>query len=256
MAEVTLEEMEAQLATPPVAPKAADIKLEASDLPDFAKGKSAGELADLVARSQQALKISEDARLALSETIRTRESIPSAPPTPLPSGPPALSREQLAELMKDDPMAVMDYMATHLSHQLGSHVENRFRPLVDANINSAEESARQKYKEEFDLFGSQITDLKKQLNPQILSTSKGWDDMMAYIRGQPENFNKLVEKRTAAPKNQAREQQISDIGFTPREVVKTPTPESTGTTDGELDSTQMEICKVMGLSPEEYKKWR
>src|SRR5690349_6698068 len=130
MAEVTLEEMEAQLATPPAAPLAADIKLDASDLPDFAKGKTAADLANALERAQMALKVSEEARLSLVDSARAREAAP--PPVAsvvVPTGPKELTREELKELMHEDPMQVMDYMAAHMSHRLGAHMEDRFRPI-------------------------------------------------------------------------------------------------------------------------------
>lgn len=257
MTEVTMEEMEAQVAAPVI--KGSDIKLDASDLPDFAKGKTAADLAEEVSRARQALKISEDARLALSESVRNRDAAP-APVAPLPTntGPKELTREELKELMQEDPMQVMDYMATHMTHRLGTHLDSRFAPIVQSTIGSAEAQAKAKYKDEFELFGSQIAQLKTKVNPQILGTSQGWDEMIAYVRGLPENFDKLIERRTSRPAPEARAEQVRDVGFTPRIVSSTPVPVASGRevkTVADLDATQLEICRTMNLTPEEYLKY-
>lgn len=254
MPEVTLDELEAlgseESAAAPS--KAADLKLEADDLPDFAKGKTAADLVDQVNKLQQALRISEDSRLALRGAVESRPE----PRAEEPEKPVALTREQLQELAKEDPLAAMEYMSQQLVSNLDNHLNTRFKPLVDGNIAASERNAMEKYKDEFELFKDQIDAVKKQVHPQILTTTKGWDDLMSYVRGQPVNFEKLVERKAgsqARTRESARQEQIADSGFTPREVARAPkVPQD----NAGLDETELEICKVMNIDPKDYKRYR
>lgn len=258
MPEVTLEEMEAQLETAAEAakPTAATIKLDASDLPDYA-GKTAADIAADNARLKEALRLSEESRLSMRTALETPRPVTPAAPV-VPAGPPAKTREELAELMQTDPLAVVDYMSTHMAHQLGTHFDRRFQPIVEGNISTMEARFREKYKDEFDLFGSQIAEVKTKVRPEVLSTEEGWNDIVSYVRGLPTNFDKLMEHkmkgRTAVAPVVARTAQVEATGFTPREVARTPIGAPAGGDHG-LDETQLEICRVMGLDPSEYKKW-
>ena len=262
MADVTLEEMEAQFTTPQEV-KAADIKLDASDLPDFAKGKTAADLASEVDRMRQALRISEEGRLALADAARAREAAPTpaprVPEAPAPTGPTELTREQLKELVAEDPMAVMDYMATHMTHRLDQHLNARFKPIVDGSISSAEAQAKAKYPEEFELFGNQIQEMKTKVPANVLGSSAGWDDMMSYLRGRPENFDKLVAKRNSKDPAAVRKVEVDNVGFSPRSVptARVAAPAGNGPTRmtvDQMDDTMREIARTLGVSDEEYCK--
>lgn len=257
MPEQTLEEFEQATAVPAAPQSAADIKLEAADLPDGLRGQTAAELARQLEGLKGALRTSEEARLVLSESLK-RGSAPAAPAAPAAPSLPSKTREELAEMMRDDPMQVIDYLSVHLAANMDQHFERRFKPIVEGSSSSMESRYRERYKDEFELFKDDIAAVKAQVNPAVLSTETGWDDIISYVRGRPGNFEKLVEKRTqstvAAPSLElVRSEQRRDTGFTPAAT------RSSVVTDGAkneygLDKIQMEICEKAGWDPKEYAK--
>lgn len=270
---VTLEEMEQVAAVkeeaPAPKPKASETKLDFEDLPDALRGRTAADLASELERMQKALRMSEDARLALSRSAEAGERAPVTREAPEAQ---PLTREQLKELIAEDPLAAYDYMQNNMIAALDDHLNKRFTPLVSGTINTMESQAKQKYSAEFELFGDQIEAAKKQVDPRILSTAQGWDDMIAYIRGLPSNFEALVEHRTRPKAEEARERQRQDVGYAASRSsapARTASPGAGGASD--LDETQKEIARELYMgakdvngrtitTPEqayaEYKRWQ
>lgn len=253
---VTLEDMEqaSKEAEAPAAPvKASDVKLDFTDLPDGLKGKQLTDVLADLENTRKALKLSEDARLALARSGERPPVAEEQQPVK------RLSRDELKELMQEDPLAAYEYMQSTIVATLDDHLSNRFDPLVSGTIAAVERGAREKYKAEFELFGEQITEAKKRVDPRILATDEGWDDVMAYIRGRPGNFEKIIEHRSKSNATAAREEQASNTGFSASRSSVREAPSSGG--DFGLDDVQKEIARNLhpNLSPEkayaEYKKW-
>lgn len=253
MSEVTLEEMEAAAKAEEPAkptPSLAELKLEAADVPDVFKGKSAADLVEENRRLAESLKLSEDARTALARSgtaVRdVREEVVEDPAD-------KITREELEELFKSDPMKAMEIYDRRLFKNLDKHLERRLKGLQDGAVSTAERVIKDEYKLEFELFGDQIEALKKQVQPEILTTRKGWEDMMAYIRGKPQNFEKIIARHNGKPKERAREEEVVSSGFTSRSAARPSAP--VGPDDAGLDSVQLKIAETMGMSPSDYKKW-
>jgi hypothetical protein len=131
---------------------------------------------------------------------------------------------------------------------------------LEGAAGTAEAAARAKYTAEFELFGDQIREVAKQVDPRILSTAKGWKDVVAYVRGQDDNVDKLIEFKSNGGKPSrevARSEQIVDTGFTARPARGSSGPVNTHG----LDEVQRKIAETQNphLPPEkayaEYKKW-
>lgn len=261
---VTLDEMEQQAGkkeeTPPPKPNASEVKLDFEGIPDALKGKGLTEIMETLERTQKALRMSEDARLALRRSIETGESAPVRTVEEVPESQKPLTREQLKELITEDPLAAYDYMQNNMIAALDDHLNTRFEPLVRGNAGTMEAQAREKYKAEFELFGDQIEAAKKQVDPRILMTANGWDDIVSYIRGRPQNFETLLTHRSKPTAEAARTKQQEDVGFTASRGSNNPP--ATGGNKVELDETQKEIARELfpnAKTPEEaydlYKKW-
>jgi hypothetical protein len=242
--ETTFEELEAlsvEESTPtpttPADPHA--FRFEGAGVPENLRGLSAAELAERATRLEQALQISESARL---------RSTPSAPaPQPVPStpvAPPAPTREQLQELYDRDPLEAMAAMTIMAEQRVRQEYQGRMQPMVDSARSSAEQAARARYAEDFELFGDQIKEVVAQVDPQALTNPAAWESLVAYVRGRPENLEKIVEKRIA----KARESNGREVA---QNVPTNPVADDTAG----LDATQLEICKVMQISPRDYRKY-
>lgn len=225
--EVSIDEID-EVETPTPEPK------------DDAPASSQQELLDRAERLSEALRISERARM---------EMMQHGSPAPKPEEQPKeLTREELAELMREDPLAALDYIDQKQRRDLEAHLSQRLAPLASGALSTMENAAKQKYATEFELFGDQIEELKKQVDPQILANPETWDQMVSYVRGLPQNFDTILEHRMKA---QARQAVDRESGFTPRGNSR-PAKVSSPT---QLDATTLEICKTLGITPEEYIKW-
>lgn len=252
--DVTFEEIAAASETKePV--KAADIKLEAEDLPEDIKGKTAADIAQLVDGLKKSLLQSEAERQRLAS--QPAPTAPAAPaPAPAAPEPPPLTDEQLTTLYQEKPLDAIRYMTEQANKRAEANWDRRITQLVGGTIDSARAEAQRKYSEEFQLFGDQIDEMLKQIpNAQAMASGKAWDDLVSYIRGQPQNIEKLIEHRTAKSKAAveaaAREEQVALAGVSVPSAVRTPAPKS-----GSLDALELEIAKNLNMTPQDYAKWK
>ncbi len=263
MPEVTIDEMEQASKAAEPAAKPTDlssIRFDDSSVPEHLKGKTAAELVQMVERTRESLRLSEDARQALVNSAgRVGDPREERREEPVDESD-SITRDQLAELFKDDPMKAMEIYEKRLLKNLGGHLNERFQPLVKGSIAQQQNQARSKYATEFELFADQINEVAEQVDPSVLTTAKGWEDIVSYVRGQPQNFEKLISRaanggRTASD---ARREQIEDIGFS---TGRSPRQEATSIDFMGLDEVQRKIAENQfpDLSPQkayaEYKKW-
>lgn len=197
---------------------------------------------------QEALRISEEARRD-HRVERPAETPPE----------PKKTKEELAALMQSDPIAAIAYMQGESMKIVTENFERRFGSLMKGSESTAESLARQKYPTEFEMFGTQINEFIATLpeaNRASLGTTAGWDDLISWFRGRPGNFEKLsaklVEKQTNAAAIAAQAAQAAGAGATIRSEVRSP--QASG--GGQLDATEKEIAKTLGLTDAEYITWR
>lgn len=260
---ITFEEMEKQLAaatTPAISPD--DAKLPNSEtIPESIRGKSASDLAKRLEGAEQALRMSEAARKAAESAAEAARSA-SAAAAPAQSKieePKQLSRDELKELYERDPIAAMATMMEQNNRAIASHLETRFGSLTRSTVSSAEQDARNRYKDEFELFGPEIQKTVERLpNQSALGTREGWDELIGFIRGKAGNFEKLLDHRaakadvTTRDPETARAKEREDVGFTPAPT-RSPAPSRRGKA---LDALEKEIADKMNMSEDEYIKWR
>lgn len=244
---------------PTAAPSAVDLynqRLEGENVPESVRGKSIAELIQYGVARDEALRLSEQARQDLLAVSTRPVQINNAPPAAPDVKP--LSKDELNELFQNDPIAAMDYMVRLRGGELVNHVERRIGSLADSNRQTAESRARERYKTEFELFGPEITKALSTLHDQSgLASDVGWDNAIAWIRGQSGNFEKLMEHKTKQSANVGREEARSGqrvaAGYTAAAPRREPLP--VGQNGRQLDPVTLEIAETLGLSPEEYIKW-
>lgn len=247
-------EEEQQPGTPPPPPSLDSISLDGDSVPELLRGKTVADALKTVEALQAALKTSEQARQQ-----------PAQPYYQQPPQPPqqdAYDRQRMQELYDQDPLAAMEQMGQYLARQLDQSVATRLQPLQTGISSTAEAQARQQYAEDFELFGDQIREIAGTVPAAALTSKKSWDDLISYVRGQPGNFDKMLQKRMQKEREaelanvRAQEQQQS--GYTGR-----PRPAGaiqTGGDDAPLDPVADKIAQDFidqGVfkSKAEYRKW-
>jgi hypothetical protein len=265
---VTMEEIEQQI-------KAAEgtdldkVKLEGDNVPEAFRGKTAAEVVKAAESAMSALKESEKAR---KDAEAARSAAPPAPVVireePKPAAEPQLSKEELAQLFESDPIAAVAYMNDRAMKTAEQYFNSRFGSLASGASSMAEQSARAKYSTEFELFGDEIKKIAAAIpDKSALGTIEGWDNLIGYVRGKGENFDKLLEHRRAKEATkaaeEARQAQEATAGFSPApRATNSGSPKGGGqSTDAGLDDTERRIAQRFiddGVFKDfaEYKKWR
>jgi hypothetical protein len=168
-----------------------------------------------------------------------------------------MTEEQLGELFRTDPVKAIGHMLTRAQQTIEANIDRRIKPLLGGTADAVEQAARARYPDEFAVLGDEITRFVATLpDRSVLSTSKAWDDLVAYIRGQPASFDKLVDhranKKKAADAAMAQAGQAVAAGAT----IVSPTRPAASTGKQELDPTAREIAKTLGMTDAEYITWR
>lgn len=260
----TFEEIEADLGK--AAASGADVlntKLEGDNIPDALKGKTVEELADRTKRLEDSLRVSETARtegagrMGQLEAENAALKVVQPSQKPVPDSKPVLTTEQLKDMYDKDPLAAIATMQQQANETMEANLAARMQPLTRNSADIAEQNARTKHAETFELFGDQVEGhLSKIPDRSVMSTAAAWDDLASYVRGQPGNLEKIIEHRASAGKKKTEEdalQAASDAaGASLTGGAQRPTPK---TNVGVMDDTKREIAKIQGISEEDYLKW-
>lgn len=234
----------------------AAIKVDGDAVPEHLRGKSADDLLKHVQALESSLKKSEEARLQPQVTERVIER-PVIQPPAAPQAPQAPTKEQLAQMFQENPVDALELYGQYMAQNLYRNFEARLGGITQSSMQAAERQARERYKEEFELFGDQIERVKAALpDPSSLSQPQSWDDLMAYVRGQPHNFERLVEhraKKAAPTRAEAQQEQVvaAPAHITP--AARTPAPTGGAV---ELDELEREIARNLNMTEAEYAKWK
>ena len=156
----------------PEPPQLGEIKFEGEAVPEALRGKTAADLVSMVQKTQEALSISEKARL---EAQQQAQATPAPPPPPEPQAQESqeLTEEQLLEL-REDPVKYTDYQLKRAVELISQNMDQRLRGLSESTSVAAEQSARERFSLEFELFGDQIDQTVKNLpDRSAMSQSQG-----------------------------------------------------------------------------------
>lgn len=240
------------------AERAQPLKLDGEDVPEEIRGKSPAEIADMVRRHQEALRISEDARLKALESRPAVVTPPAAPPAPEPVK--TMTQEEFDALYESDPRAALQVYAELQEKRIMQNVEARISSLAGGTASSIETAMRERYKDEFELFDNEIKTLAGQVpDKALLANPQAWEQLISFVRGKPGNFEKLLEHRTqkttAAAADAARQTQVTDSGFSSKGSVAPTGPKGSGDlTHYGLDETERMVADKLGISYADYAK--
>jgi hypothetical protein len=249
--EFTLDEMEESTREPAPSLKPEDIKTP--------EGKTLAEVLEHQRRLEESLKLSESARAALQASLQKPQEQPRQE-APQPEREP-LTREKLAEIYQEDPIKAIAMMQDDAMERAAAHVEARLSQIQAGTVDQAENWAKQEFKDEFAVLGDQIEAFRREIpNQAVFTTKKGWEDLIAYVRGQRGNFEKYLEYKQNGPARtpeRARTEAEFSTGFTPTAPVRSKIPE------GPVDLDQTTVRIAMNLFPDlreadairEYKRW-
>ena len=267
--EVTLDEFETQAAANAAdegeqqeqeqqRPDLSTITLDGDDVPDFIRGKSAAEAIRALQATQNALRISEEERQRERESYRPQQQQQQYQQ----HAPAGYNREEMAQLLETDPIAAYERMAQHVAGAVEQSLANRTQPLAAGIAAQAEQRARQQHPEVFELFGDQINRVVASLpDKAALASPDAWKDIVSYVSGQPENLDKLIERRLQKQRESeapaARQQEREASGYSGRSQ---PSGIRSDSRDTELDPATTKIAQQFidaGLFKNiaEYKKW-
>jgi hypothetical protein len=258
--DVFLEDVGKNLEEQKAADKAAADAAETKRKAEEAAAAQAAAMAALPADPR--VKALEEA-LRISEAARQRAAELARPPAPEKAEEKELSDEELQSLWDKSPMAAIAHMLDKRQKVLEANFEQRFGTLTRSGAATARESAERRYPDEFRILGKEIDAFIATVPnaEQRLSSSKDWDDLIAYIRGQPTNFDKIVKdrdekrQREATEAAQAREREVA--GAHTVSQIRSPAPAG----GVALDDTAKEIARTMfpNMLPDEayaeYSKW-
>jgi len=260
---ISFDEIERQLKDAEAStlrPDLSKIILDSDDAPDLVKGKSVQDALAHVRNLETALRASEQGRqeaMLLAQANASRASAPPAPPAPEPE--PEITAEMVAEAFQEDStkgIALMQRMNQQAIERAAEHFGKRLEPLIAGSSSAAENQARQKYPDEFELYKDEIAETLKQIpNKQVMSTAKSWDELIAYVRGKDpmKLFNHMNAREAKKHEESARVAERANVGFQAAGSSSMRTPVSQGSVA--IDETTKEICSVLGVSPEDYIKW-
>jgi broad specificity phosphatase PhoE len=258
---VTFDEMEQQLKAAEATilkPDLTKVTLEGDDVPAELKGKSASEALARIKELERVLQLSEQGRQQAMLTAQSFSERSAAPPVQEPVVvEPLVTAQQVADAFAEDTAKGVELMMKMQQQSIDKAADQytqRIQPLLSGTVSSAENYARQKYPEEFEIYKDEIAAMVKQLpNKNVLSTPEAWDDLVAYTRGKnPQKlFDKMQDREREKHKTTAQEEQRQNAGFTSTGG-RAPAPTTRGVV---IDDTVREICRVQGISEEDYIKW-
>jgi hypothetical protein len=254
--DVTFEDIERAGKTPEK-PDLSKITLDGDAIPERLRGKTAADAVAQINALEETLKISERARLQAELTSQSLARQPAAAPPPPVVEEPELTDEQISALHDENPLKAIQAMSDRAIRRAEKNLEARLGPMLAGNMSQAELAAKQRYPEEFELFGEDIKQTIAGIpNARaVLSSPESWDNVISLVRGKKGNFERLMDKRMGKieeeKKKTAQTVQAETVGFTENTAVRRPAP----TTVASLDATQREIAEKLNLTPEEYVKW-
>lgn len=259
---ITFDEIERQLkeherAT--AAPKLDELKLDGDDIPESLRGKSAREALNRITELENTLRQSEIARQQALATAQVASNRPVEAPRPVEpvKEEPLVTADEVAQAFAEDPAKGAQLMAKMNQQQIDrakNEFMTRVAPMLSGTSSVAEQAARTKYPDEFEIYKDEIDTLLKQVpDRSVMSTPQSWDDLIAFARGRnPEKlFQHRLNKESATKKAEAEAAQRNNAGLTMSSSTRAAPAAGTPV----FDETTKEVCRVLGISEQDYATW-
>jgi len=250
---VSFDEMEAQLAEGKPGSSDLSATLSGEGVPDDLKGKPIKDIIAEINARKATDAAAQAGREAAQRAIAAAQPAPApAPVRAEPEPEKELSEEELTKLYEENPVAAIKKMNEQAERRVMKNMEGRIAPMTGGFAQMAEQKAREKFADEFELFGAEIQQIIGTLpNPALMSNPKAWDDLIGLVRGRPGNFEKLlthIKTKTAGAGAQA--DQAAGAGF--HAPPRNPGPAEVR---GQLTDVQRAVAREMDMTDEEYLFW-
>jgi hypothetical protein len=213
---------------------------------------------------EQALRISEEARIRAEQRLTSQPAVPApAPSAPAPDALEMLTDEQIQKIIDEKgPLAAMRAVQAQTFKLAERHLNTRLDGLNAAGTVSAQRAAETKYPVEFELFGDEIKKIVADApDKSQLANATNWDSIIAYVRGKEGNIQKYVTKLAGeAGKDKEKEARERERGSAGAHMTSGAAPISGGIAPGAdgsygLDAVQREIADKLGRSYKDYAAW-
>lgn len=259
---ITFDEIEAQLKEAErtaLAPKLDDVKYEGEDIPENMRGKTAREALNRITELENTLRSSEIARqqaLATAQVASSRRE-PAIAARPEPEPEPMVTADDVAVAMQEDQLKgikLLEKMNQQQIDRASAAFMQRVAPMLAGSSSVAEAEARRKYPDEFEIYKEEIDALLGQVaDKNIMSTVQSWDDMISFARGRNpmKLFDHLQKKTSVKAAADAQERERNNAGVTMSSSQRAAGPAGSVI----MDDTTKEVCRVLGLSEQDYVKW-
>lgn len=246
---VLLEDLDKEFPDEAEKPKPASMdpstmRLEGDNIPEDLRGKSVESLLTDRARMESLMK-------ELGSNLNRPAPTPVAPTEP----DPVYDRNAIKELLENgNVMEAMEAMMGFAYKRVSKDFETRIAPLVSTTTSVAESSMRAKYPAEFELFGPQIAELARNAG-QAMSNPEAWDNLIAFVRGRGDNFDKLVEHK--ARKRSTPSEIPPSVSSGALRGSSVSNREGVKATKEELanDPAVQKMLRASGMSIDEYYRW-
>ncbi len=247
---ILIEDLEKEFPDTPATPAPtgmdpASVRLEGDKIPEGLRGMSVDAL------------IADRARMeALMNTMAAGMNRPAAPVAPVaPEPEPTYDRNAIKALIDEGNMVeAMEAMLGFAYKRVSKDFDERIRPLTTTTMNVAEQAMRQRYPDEFELFGQEISQLAQQAGTS-LSTPEAWESLIGYVRGRGGNFDKMVEYKA----NKRRRDGADIPPSVSAGAMRGSVPDSRGArpTKDELvnDPAVQKALRASGMTIDEYVRW-
>lgn len=264
---MTMDEIEAGAGGSTEKPDLSKVMADGDDVPEAYRGKSVADIIKIAEGARSGMNEATAAATRASEAATRAEAAGRQPVERVEEPVKDLTREELKAVYDEDPLKAIEIIEQQAARRLTTHVESRLSAITEGTVGQAEGWARQEFGDEFELFGDKIMDMVKSIpNKQVFASKKGWEDAVAYIRGQKGNFEKLIEHRSnkenTVNSREARDRQRETTGFSGRSTVsdttrrETPSNDSKDMGDMEREIAQSFISRGTFKDMAEYKKWQ
>lgn len=250
----TLDDIGQRLATP--APTDfTKITLDGDEIPENLRGKSVTELLSQVSRLGDALRISEESRIALKnsqEALDAARSKPTSAPPPAPAPEPELNDEQLQALFDESPRKYHDYIQQQSEKRIMNQLKGQLAPVVGNSADMTVRDAKNRYVDEFAAFGKEIQDFISQMpDRSALAQPGAMDELMDWMRGK--HWKKFQEHLASKGGNGLEDARHEMGSQTPQGFERSPAPRKNGGRSAvQLDDTMKEIARALGVSEADY----
>lgn len=232
------------------------ITLDDDDVPASLRGKT---VADAIAHAkalQNALEISENARLALKNSSEALAEVRSGQQSqqnlPVPAAPHRKSPEEWRELFDTDPFEYQQQKLAELKDEMLGTMQSAIAPIAGSASEFSQRDAQSRFPDEYAALGKEINETVARIQDKSALVNPGaMDELISYVRGKHvtkyiEYLNRKNGQDLSSARVEASRQTPNDFATTPQRRTRSPSKQ--------LDETEKEIARALGVTYDDFLK--